>query len=176
MEFLQDDSFSDALSEDLQSCGTGWEVITNVSSASGPSIPGCKGIYLFVWRPYFTLPVDGTEISFRYVVYVGSASSGSSDIAKRFISDYRDKINKDQAVHWTSSNPTDRASRLNKVLNLGQLDYWYMAMDDATSEQICDIEKRLINMFNPPGNKNFKSPIRVVIDRKNVAPAFEPAF
>jgi hypothetical protein len=176
MEYLQDSIFGEALNEDLSSCGSGWEVITNVSAASESLIPSCKGIYLFIWKPSFTLPLNENNISFRYVVYVGSASTGGSNILKRFTSDYKDKLNTDPSIHWTSNMPSDRSSRLKKVLNLGTLEYWYMAMDNASGEQIRDIEKRLINIFNPPGNSNFKAPIRAIIDTKKIAPAFEPAF
>ncbi|MEM6184461.1 hypothetical protein [Shewanella vaxholmensis] len=176
MEYLQDTNFGEVLGEDLVGCGSGWEVITNVSAASESLIPPCKGIYLFIWKPSFSLPLNERNVSFRYVVYVGSASTGSSNILKRFTSEYKDKINTEPSVHWTSNMPSDRLSRLKKVLNLGKLEYWYIEMDKASGEQIQDIEKRLINIFNPPGNSNFKAPIRAIVDVKKTAPAFEPAF
>lgn len=176
MEFLQDEDFCEALRDDLKYCGDGWERVSNVSSSSSSLIPDCKGVYMFVWSPDTAIEINDEPIRFRYVVYVGSASNGSSSILKRFNSDYKSIINSEPAVHWTENMPSNRASRLKKALNLGRLEYWYVTMEGATSEQILDIEKRLINLFNPPGNTAFKTPIRVSIDSSKKAPAFEPAF
>lgn len=176
MEFLQDKLFCDTLTEDISTCGDGWECIPNVSSASSDIIPKEKGVYIFIWRPEFHLEHDTKNISFRHVVYVGSASSGNSDIHQRFNSNYKNILNNNPSIHWTEKRPTDRESRLKKVLNLGSLEYWYVTMDKTKHDQIQDIEKRLINVFNPPGNKTFKSPIRMIVEHDKVSPAFEPAF
>jgi len=176
MEFLQDENFFNALHEDIDICGDGWEKISNLNSASYKSLPDSKGVYMFIWRPGFSIECHNDSADFRYVVYVGSASNGDSSILKRFNSDYKNEINKCPSIHWTENMPSDRASRLRKVLNLGQLELWYVTMDQANPEQILDIEKRLINLFNPPGNKAFKAPIRAKYEPKKAAPAFEPAF
>ncbi|KJG13813.1 hypothetical protein [Photobacterium iliopiscarium] len=173
MEFLQDLRFCNALGDDILLCGDGWEKIAAVSAASSGTIPDTKGIYMFIWKPEFSIEHDKEIINFRYVVYIGSAAKGSSSILKRFNSDYKKLINQNFSVHWTEARPSNRESRLKKILNLGALEYWYITMVDASSEQILDIEKRLICLFNPPGNQAFKSPIRATIDRKKVAPAFE---
>ncbi|MEF1205326.1 hypothetical protein [Photobacterium damselae] len=176
MEFLQDLRFCNTLNEDISQCGDGWEKISSVSAASSRIIPDSKGIYMFIWKPDFCLEHDNNTINFRYVVYIGSASKGVSSILKRFNNDYKNVINQNFSVHWTENKPSNRDSRLKKVLNLNSLEYWYITMDHATSEQILDIEKRLICLFNPPGNQAFKSPIRAIVDQKKAAPAFEPAF
>lgn len=176
MEFFQDNIFCDALTEDISTCGDGWECIFNVSSASSATIPKEKGVYIFIWRPKFYLKHDNNNISFRHVVYVGSASSGDSDIRQRFNTNYKNIINNNPSIHWTENRPTDRESRLRKVLNLGNLEYWYVTMNKTEHDKIQNIEKRLINLFNPPGNKTFKSPIRMIVEHDKVSPAFEPAF
>ncbi|QYJ77921.1 hypothetical protein [Shewanella acanthi] len=176
MEFLQDKIFCSALIEDLEAFSDGWERIQNLSSNSSALIPDRKGVYMFVWRPSIEFKLHNESYNFRFVVYVGAASKGESSILSRFNSDYKSLINKKPSVHWTENNPHDRESRLRKVLNLWDLEYWYATMDNASSEQILDIEKRLINVFNPPGNKSFKQQIRAKIDIQKKTPAFEPAF
>lgn len=176
MEFLQDENFFTALSEDIDVCGEGWEKISSISASTYKSLPDSKGVYMFIWRPGFSLECHNDTADFRYVVYVGSAASGGSSILKRFNNDYKNEINTCPSVHWTENMPSNRAARLKKVLNLGRLELWYVTMDKATPEQISDIEKRLIKLFNPPGNKAFKAPLRAKLEPKKSAPAFEPAF
>lgn len=176
MEFIQDESFCNTVIEDLESKSDGWKCIKKIASSTSALIPNTRGIYMFVWRPSIALKTDCESCNFRFVVYIGSASSTEASLLKRFKSEYEAVINKNPDIHWDESNFCDRERRISKVLNLWDLEYWYTTMDKCTAEEILNLEKRLINIFNPPGNKSFRQQIRASIDKQRKAPAFEPAF
>ncbi|WP_210397394.1 hypothetical protein [Motiliproteus sediminis] len=176
VDYLQDEEYCMALSEDIHVCGNGWETISSVDGKSADVIPKIKGVYVFVWRTLFSMKSDTSSIDFNQAVYVGSASKGDSSLRQRFINDYQKIVKLFPAVHWTQSGMMTRDEKLKKVLNLWELDYWFVTMEGAGQDQIEDIEDRLIALLNPPGNTRNRSRITGKVNKDKRAPAFEPAF
>lgn len=151
VECLVDQGRCDSLRQDIVDwCdGDGWECKI-ATPTLGRSLPARPGLYMFVWRPpvVFDLapPLDNQTMWF--VLYVGMAGPGT--LKSRYTSEYQKHVGQDPENLWPPAEPKNRDSRLKCFLNLENLEYWYVLINDES--RIQKAEKRLIRILNPPLN------------------------
>ncbi|MCP4119074.1 MAG: hypothetical protein GY737_27465 [Desulfobacteraceae bacterium] len=87
------------------------------------------------------------------VLYIGKAGgdNSSNNLKKRYNSEYSKIIQKHPEFHWSNSELKTRSERLKQVLNLWDIEYWFVVFND--NRHIARIEKALIKLYNPPANK-----------------------
>lgn len=171
VDYANERSFWRCLTSDIDSLGTGWESIDKVHKNSCDLIPDKKGIYIFVWSPEVELKTQSNKFLFNSVVYVGSSVTPELGMKSRFSKEYSGLIGRHVDIHWTKKDLVNRSDRLKKILNLGRLIMFFNVMENATAEQILNIENRLIKFFNPPGNK-----VGTIIKAKLAKTESSPAF
>jgi len=120
------------------------------------SIPDLPGLYLFIWKLYFPFKFDNSKLFFRYILYIGKA--GGSDckgtLRSRYQSEYSKIIHSDPEKIWVNVDMNTRIDRLQKLLNLHDLEYWFLPLNNCNDMSVIEIlEDRLIKLFNPPGNR-----------------------
>jgi hypothetical protein len=148
--------YCESLSDDLVNAfGNNWErlIATKELAARLPELPG---IYMFIWKPFFNFKFDDDRTSLNYIVYIGKAGGAynNSTLRTRYKAEYS-KIVKSNAEHiWNCSDLKTRSDRLNKYLNLFELEYWYLVMGKNNSNVIEKFENKLIKLFNPPANRS----------------------
>lgn len=140
----------------------GWERVRATESLYN-TLPDKGGIYLFLWEPYFVFDFDDLqkEEIIKFVLYIGKAQgiSKTSTLRYRYENEYSKYIHSDPCIHWKKDSPRNRSDRLKQILNLWDLKYWYIVIEDINKINI--LEKQLIRMFNPPGNKALKAKTRL---------------
>lgn len=151
---LVNKSYCETLSDEIiNSFGNTWErlVATKDLALSLPSLPG---IYMFVWKPYFNFAFDDYFTSLHYVVYIGKAGgpNENSTFKSRYKSEYAKIVKRDAEEIWKKNEMKCRKDRLNKFLNLWELEYWFIVMKEENRHVIKKYEEKLIQLFNPPGN------------------------
>lgn len=172
VDYMNDCDFIDMLKEDVDTSGDGWEVVKNISAGSAKAIPDkMKGLYFFMWSPQIDFETTQGVFNICNVVYVGSSTSIDNGIKNRFLADYEGLIGKHYDVHWIKKEAVGREDKLKKIMNLGCLNFFFNTMNDASKEQILDMEERLIKLLNPPGNIKHAL-LRGSLDKVNVKPAF----
>jgi hypothetical protein len=135
--------------------GKTW-VKTPVTSLLRGFLPEKAGLYMFVWKCPFPVPNnDDPNYKFSYVLYVGKAGSTDSGgtIKSRFANEYENIIGKYPESLWIRNCET-RKDRLKRILNLRELEFWYIELSKL--DEIEYHESTLIRIFNPPGNSQFK--------------------
>lgn len=172
VDYANERDFWHCLISDIESIGSGWESIDRVHSDSAELIPDRKGIYIFIWSPDVEIKSEARRFVFNNVVYIGSSVTPELGMKSRFVKEYSKIIGRHLDIHWTKKELSNRSDRLKKVLNLGQITLFFNVMDNATSEQILNLEERLIKYFNPPGNK-VGTIIKAKLSKKEVLPAFK---
>ena len=167
---LLDRDYCEELANRLTAAGEEWELLNAVPDAY-KSIPSTPGLYMFIWRQYFPLRLEGRTEALRSVVYVGKAGDGNSTLRSRYRSEYSKIIHTEPSVHWQERSMSNRKARLARMLNLWDLEYWFLSIP-SYSEEIANLEQELIGLFNPPGNGQGRrqTPVRAVRGKP------EPAF
>lgn len=180
MANLVDESRCQVLTEDLRqaSPGSGWEV-HKVKPNLDQQLPDEIGLYMFVWRTFLRLPIDsvnqavtqpgGVDLQrLSFVLYVGKAGGGGGNntLRKRYKSEYKRLTATSPDLLWETAPMRDRKDRLTRFLNLEELEYWFLTIDDHGAVE--DLESRLIRMLNPPLNNQGLPTLR--------KSEFKPAF
>lgn len=154
---LVNKKYCEKLSEKLISnCNGKWEK-TVATPGLGDSLPDKPGIYMFVWRLFFPFVFDEYTSNINLILYIGKAGTtdGNGSLKSRYKNEYSKFVKTNAEKIWENCQLKSRKDRLSKFLNLYELEYWFAVMDNcANLNDICDIEDRLIKLFNPPANKS----------------------
>ena len=138
----------------LDGIGAEWEAHM-ATPELGRHLPHAPGLYMFVWRPPFRARLgSGGMASFRRVLYVGRAGGpGSGNTLRGRYRGYTALLADGAAeADW----PKARDRRLAALFRLRHLRYWCAPVSDETA--LPDMEKRLIELFDPPGNHERPKP------------------
>lgn len=178
LRFL-DAAGTDTLVTDLSAAGTAWEVY-EATERLWEHLPASPGLYMFVWRPWFRFRIAQPSSStsqlkpdaVSQILYIGQAGASDDKTGNTLKSRYKGycrHIRADPHVLWS---PTLRMTRpdLSRYLALRPLEYWFTEIHDRS--QIKSLERRLINMFNPPINLRDLPKVRSHF--RTAQPAFTP--
>lgn len=149
----------------LDGIGAEWEA-HRATPGLARSLPREPGLYMFVWRPSFRVRLgNGEPASFRRVLYVGRAGGpGSGNTLRGRYGGYTALLaDGAAAADW----PKARDRRLAALFQLRDLRYWCAPVSDGTA--LPAMEKRLIELLDPPGNRDRPKPQLQVLRTK---PAF----
>jgi hypothetical protein len=139
----------------LQECNGKWEKLSATQNLYS-SIPDKPGLYMFVWKICFPFEFDSATTFVRLILYIGKAgeADGKGTIRSRYKTEYSRIVSSDAEKLWTSVDMSTRSGRLQKFLNLYELEYWFLVMDNCTEmSKIGILEDKLIKLFNPPANR-----------------------
>ena len=143
------------------------------TSELASQLPDKAGLYMFVWKCVFPMPVeDCKDFRFRYVLYVGKAGdgNGNSSLRKRYEDGYAKIIGRSPESIWFR-DARSRDELLKRLFNFKDLEYWFM--ESGNIEHLGFHEATLIKLFNPPGNsQHFKSSDSLKGKLKSAIPAF----
>lgn len=125
-------------------------------------IPPAAGVYMFVWCPSFHLHCDDMGLSAKsrsarynsqFILYVGKAGGDGSKatLRSRYQSEYRRFVGGDVNALWNGAKGQARSDLLERWLCLVPLEYWFAVVPDGS--MVSSIEKRLIDLLNPPLNQ-----------------------
>lgn len=170
IELLMDSAFCQGLDRIIHKPGLMWEK-RKATDGLGASLPDMPGLYMFVWRPEFTLRFDaGYTERFAWVLYIGKAGKeeGKTDtIRHRYVGEYSKYVGRDPSCLWDSHAAKDREDRLSRYLTLRPLEYWFLTVDDV--RDILILERKLIRLLRPPLNQQHGPKVRL----GKPVPAFE---
>jgi hypothetical protein len=139
----------------LENCTGKWERYT-ATPKLGNMLPDSPGIYMFVWKPFFPFEFDDKTQYIRLILYIGKAGGDNEQgtIKKRYKSEYSKIVQSDAEKIWKSKAFDTRKERLEKCLNLHDLEYWFIVADSCHElSKIGYYETHLIKLFNPPVNR-----------------------
>jgi hypothetical protein len=147
----------DQLRADLRCEGQPWEIMTATEHA-WEAVPDEPGLYMFVWRPWFTFDVADARYhgDLSQVLYVGKAGTDdagnrtSGGLRQRYRS-YIKHLRSDPDILWSRAEPRTRVQLLDRYLCLRPMEYWFTLI--PRHGQIPSLEDRLIKMLNPPCNQ-----------------------
>jgi hypothetical protein len=143
------------LRDDLAKHGQPWEMRTP-AKRTWEMIPDKPGLYMFVWRPWFRFEVAaGRTLDLEQVLYLGQAGAGQyrqATLRGRYKSGYSKYFPGDPARLWDQRDIIQRHDRLESYLTLQPLEYWFTVIEDR--EEIALLEDRLLQMLNPPINRD----------------------
>lgn len=152
---LLDQAGCKLLRDDLAEHGHPWELLTP-SKRSWELIPDQPGLYMFVWRPWFRFDVAaGRTIELEQILYLGQAGAGQhrqATLRSRYKSGYSKYFPGDPARLWDDREIIQRHDKLERYLTLRPLEYWFTVIEDR--EEIAHLEDRLIQLLNPPINRD----------------------
>jgi hypothetical protein len=145
------------LQVDLQAEGEPWEVMT-ATERTWEAVPAESGLYMFVWRPWFTFDVAERRRpgDLGQVLYIGKAGADdngqptSGNLRLRY-RDYLKHLRNDPDVLWSRTEPHTRPQLLDRYLTLRPLEYWFTVVPRHSEVPL--LEDRLIKLLNPPCNK-----------------------
>jgi hypothetical protein len=149
--------------------------INEATEALVDHLPDRSGLYMFVWRIPFPFPTHTNlaEHHFRVIVYVGQAGGRHSGntLQKRYRQEYARIVGTHPEVLWQNEGET-RDDRIERVLNLRDLEYWYH--DNISETDTLEFyENQLIALFGPKGNsKGNSSDGRLTARLGKAVPAF----
>ena len=154
---LLDEVGSQQLHGDLRAAGQPWEIL-GATEHAWEMVPEMPGLYLFVWRPWFSFDVaEGRRPGeLMQVLYVGKA--GADDRGQRSTGDLRQRyrsylkhLRGDPDELWVPDEPRTRLQLLDRYLKLRPLEFWYTVVADHRHVPL--LEDRLMKMLNPPCNR-----------------------
>lgn len=148
IQALIDEDFCVQVSAAMNSGSQKWQKL-RAHPDVGQMLPDRHGLYMFCWEPPLVFRTDSGESRFDWCLYVGKASD--TTIRKRFEGEYRNYIMGDPRLLYETKENMTREQRLSKYLCLQPLSIWFLIVDDRTS--IPDLEDKLIDLLNPPLNK-----------------------
>lgn len=146
----------EAIQETFLATTTPWEVHKATANlGKGTSLPDEQGLYMFVWRPFFSFSkADETREHFPVILYVGSTGNAVSDgtIRSRFAGEYSKLLVTDGnlAHEEIPEGQMTRESKLKFGLSLKPLEFWCSVVTKA--ENINRLENHLLRMIRPPLN------------------------
>jgi hypothetical protein len=167
---LMDSQLCAALVSALASYGTPWTQKL-ATPELWQQIPAAHGLYMFVWRPPLRVStaeaLPDTHVTFPWVLYIGRAGneSGGGTLRDRYKREYMHYVAGDPEALWDAEMPQGREALLRRYLRLQPLEYWWSEVVERS--RIVPLEKRLIELLNPPLNVQHR---RLVV--KSVTPAF----
>lgn len=157
IDWQMDADLGEVLSKDLRDLGSKWE-IRRATPTLGDMIPAKAGLYMFVFRSYFQMPLasDAGIHTPAWVLYVGRAGNASTagTLKDRYRREYANFVCGNLDFIWQDQQGESRSDRLNRCLSIWPLEYWYVVVEQK--EKICSLENRLIKLFAPPLNRNGK--------------------
>lgn len=152
---LLDKAGSCALRDDLSRHAQPWERLV-ATKRTWEMVPAEPGLYMFVWRPFFQFEVaDGLDLDLEQVLYLGQAGAGkyrAATLRSRYKSGYSRYFPGNPALLWDEREVIQRHARLERYLALQPLEFWFTVVQDR--EKIGLLEDRLIQMLNPPVNRD----------------------
>jgi hypothetical protein len=151
---LLDERHCRGLQHDLADWATEWEV-QRATPDLHKSLPDEAGLYMFVWRPPFEFEVAeqmraGGIHQIIYVGQAGGAGNGSANTLRLRYRDYQDFLKREPSAMWAEPVGAGRRDVLSRYLTLRPLEYWFSIVKDRA--RIVNLERRLIQLLNPPGN------------------------
>lgn len=148
IQALIDEDFCVQVSVAMNSGTAKWQKL-RANPDVGPMLPYRHGIYMFCWEPLLIFETETGQSRFDWCLYVGKAFD--TTIRSRFEGEYKKYVMGDpRRLYETKENMT-REERLSKYLCLQPLSIWFLIVDDKAS--IPDLEDKLIDLLNPPLNK-----------------------
>lgn len=155
---LLDDEHCRMISDILRDVGSAWEVRTAQPDLY-QQLPMGPGLYMFVWHPALQLmgAYEATARSFPWILYIGQAGGGSSNntLRDRYKNEYSKLLNGDPGKLFASNAPVNRSDRMKRYLRLRPLEYWWTEIADQ--QKIPLLEKRLVNLLQPPLNSQHRA-------------------
>jgi hypothetical protein len=150
VERVQNVEFYTLLLNDLKSVASPWESYP-LGANVFQLLPADPGLYMFVWGPAaLTFSTDKDPLCFQKILYIGKASVSLKD---RFRSEYRRIIETaDPSLFWHDTPAETRQARLQRLLSLEPIDLWFCRIPSTKVDLIDNLETRLIELINPPGN------------------------
>ena len=143
------------------------------------ALPKSAGLYMFVWRPRLRFSLasardpgdsndfrsqDESSVALAYVLYVGKAGDKSKGSIRERYKSYAGLMSSSPEKLWETQPPSVREQRLERLLCLRPLEFWFQ---ECSSEDLGQLELRLIDALSPPGNRDGR--------RRGYGPA-RPAF
>jgi hypothetical protein len=148
IQALIDEDFCIQVSAAMNSISQKWQKL-RAHPDVGTMLPDRHGIYMFCWEPPLVFQTDSGPNRFDWCLYVGKASE--TTIRTRFEGEYKKYIMGDPRLLYETTENMSRERRLAKYLCLQPLSIWFLVVDDKPS--IPDLEDKLIDLLNPPLNK-----------------------
>lgn len=151
---LLDERHCRGLQQDLAEWAAPWE-LRQATPDLHNSLPDEPGLYMFVWRPPFEFAVADQVMpgGIHQIIYVGQAGGATSRSANTLRLRYRDYLgflNSEPSKMWAEPAGSGRKEVLSRYLTLRPLEYWFSIVKDRAL--ITNLESRLIQLLNPPGN------------------------
>lgn len=152
--------FDGKVAKRLSSLQSSWET-RPVTKSLQENIPDTPGIYMFIWRPGFTLKLaTGTsEQKFQWVLYLGITESS---LKARYKNEYKKvlfKKEKTSRALWDSRQAETRREKLERFLSLRPLEYWYLPCSDTVL--LKTLESHLIELLAPPLNAQKQARLKI---------------
>ena len=162
IEHLIDHEYCLNLNELLLQEGYKWEK-RKATSELGISLPDEAGLYMFVWKPTFSLTFDSGTVEeyLSWVLYIGQAGGKEEEtgtIKKRYTGEYYKYIGKDISQLWEKDEITKREQLLARYLTLRPLEYWFLTVDNKSEIHL--LERKLIKLLRPPLNRQYGPKLR----------------
>lgn len=148
IQALIDEEFCIQVSSAMNGGSQKWQKL-RANPDAGQMLPDRHGIYMFCWEPPLAFQTEAGENRFDWCLYVGKAFD--TTIRKRFEGEYKKYIMGDPRLLYETKENMTREQRLSKYLCLQPLSIWFLVVDDKLS--IPDLEDKLIDLLNPPLNK-----------------------
>lgn len=148
IQALIDEDFCIQVSTAMNSGSQKWQKL-RANPDVGQMLPDRHGIYMFCWEPSLLFQTESGASRFDWCLYVGKADDTS--IRKRFEGEYKNYIMGDPRLLYETKENMKRDQRLSKYLCLQPLSIWFLVVDDKSL--IADLEDKLIDLLNPPLNK-----------------------
>ena len=148
IQALIDEDFCTQVSTAMNSGSQKWQKLRAYPDV-GQMLPDRHGIYMFCWEPSLLFQTESGASRFDWCLYVGKADDTS--IRKRFEGEYKNYIMCDPRLLYETKESMKRDQRLSKYLCLQPLSIWFLVVDDKSL--IADLEDKLIDLLNPPLNK-----------------------
>jgi hypothetical protein len=169
VRYLQDEEYCRTLHEDFKRYGSHWER-RRATADLWQMLPQNSGLYMFVWVRDRLLGniTNHNNFHLNWCLYVGKAGAGSNNtLQSRYKQEYRKYLEaRDPEIFWSERRDVNRQDRLQKVLSLEPIEYWFVEIEDQS--KITNLENRLIKLLNPPGNVNGRATLKPQASR----PAF----
>lgn len=148
IQALIDEDFCVQVSAAMNSGPAKWQKLRAYPDV-GAILPDRHGIYMFCWEPPLIFETETRQSRFDWCLYVGKADE--TTIRGRFEGEYKKYVMGDPRLLYETKENMTREERLSKYLCLQPLSIWFLIVDDKPS--IPDLEDKLIDLLNPPLNK-----------------------
>lgn len=148
IQALIDEDFCVQVSAVMNSGPRKWEKL-QANPDVGPMLPDRHGVYMFCWEPPLIFQTENGSSRFDWCLYVGKADE--TTIRSRYEGEYKKYVLGDPQLLYETKENMSRQERLAKYFCLRPLSIWFLVVDDKSI--IPDLEDKLIDLLNPPLNK-----------------------